>query len=451
VPVFNTASTFVGTVGQPLSYTIGVSTGSTVTTAAGSRLPAGLSFNTQTLVLSGTPTQATGSGSPGATGGPGLLSLVATNASGSATIDIVITISPAGLPLADALLGNTAVTSPASPWTGVSLAKADGTIGTVAQSGAIANGGVTSLRFDYTYQKTGTQAAAPWTILTFYWKASTEVAGNSYTKGDIVQCRVNGALQRDWELGTPLLLSGETGWVKQTVRLAGSGTHRVEFVYAKDATLSAGQDRVWVYLGGIGQPPVVNKSPSSLLLAQGAKFFTLSADISGADTLAWKKDFVTLTNGTSTSGSTIEGAASGVLKVSNITGADVGTYWLEAKNAYGKVITRPVEVLIAAPPVITQQPYAPVGLQVGDPLLLTAVVTGGTPIYYQWVKDGVASRWSLATSSSVNLSVAKTTAASAGRYTLVVLNQFNKVTSESVNVTFTSPASGVSAVRTPSK
>jgi hypothetical protein len=451
VPIFTSPSTMLGTAGQPLSYTVGVSAGSTVTVASSSRLPAGLSFNTQTLVLSGTPTQATGTGTPGAVDGPGLLSLVATNASGSATVDIVINISAAGLPLADALLGNTAVTSPAAPWTGVSMVKADGTNGTVAQSGAITNGGVTTLRFDYTYRKPANQTAASPTIVTFYWKASTEAMGSSISKGDIVQCRVDGALQRDWELGTPLILSGETGWVKQSVRLNGSGTRRVEFIYAKDASIAAGQDKVWVYVASIGQPPMVNKTPSSQKLAQGATSFTLSASISGADSLVWKKDYATLSDGTSSSGSTIVGATTSELKVSNITGADVGTYWLEAKNAYGKVITRPVEVVIAAPPVITQQPAAPVGLKVGDPLTLTASVSGGTPIYYQWVKDGAQGRWSVANSSSISLIVPKTTAASAGNYKLVVLNQFAVVSSDSVSVTLAPASASASTARVPSR
>jgi hypothetical protein len=376
---------------------------------------------------------------------------VATNASGSAKMDIAINISQGGLPLSGALLGNTGITTPSSPWTGVSLVKADGTTGTVAQSGAIANGGATTLRFDYTYQKPANQAASAWTILTYYWKASTEAVGNSFTKGDLVQCRVDGALQRDWELGTPLILSGETGWVKQTVRLNGAGTRRVEFIYAKDSTLSAGQDRVWVYVAGIGQPPVVNKTPSPLMLGQGTKTFTLSADISGADSLVWKKDFVTLKDGTSSSGSVIEGATSGVLKVSNISGADVGAYWLEARNGYGQVITRPVSVVIAAPPVITQQPSAPVGLTMGDPLTLTAEVSGGAPIYYQWIKDGVAGRWSLATSSAVSLNIPKTTASSAGKYTLLVLNQFDKASSETVTVSFAGTAAGAAVVRKPSR
>lgn len=434
LPVFNTATTLNASTGIPFTYTVGVSTGSTVTVSASSRLPAGLSFNPLTRVLSGTPTQETGSGTPGAADGPGLLDLVATNNSGAALVSIVINITKSGLPLAEALLGNTAITTPAAPWVGVRLLKADGTTGTVAQSGAITNGGVSTLSFDYTPQKQAKQASAPWSILTFYWKTSTEPLNSALTKGDIVRCRVNGTLQRDWDLGTGLYLSGETGWVKQTVRLNGNERRRIEFIYSKDSSLSAGLDKVWVYVANIGQPPVVTKTPSSVRLVQGATSFTLSAEVSGADSLVWKKDFATLADGTSATGSNISGATSATLSLSNITGADAGVYWLEAKNAYGAVITRPVEVMLAAPPVITQQPAAPTGLTVGDSLTLTATVSGGIPIYYQWVKDGVASRWGVASSSSVSLTIPKTTASSAGKYTLVVMNQFATITSEPVTV-----------------
>ncbi len=440
LPVFNTVTTLNASTGIPVSYTVGVSAGSTVTVSSSSRLPAGLSFNSQTHVLSGTPTQETGAGTPGAADGPGLLNLVATNSSGTASVSIVINITQSGLPLADALLGNTATTTPTAPWVGVRVLKADGTTGTVAQSGAITNGGATTLSFDYTPQTQAKQASAPWSILTFYWKTSTEPLNNTLTKGDMIRCRVNGVLQRDWDQGTALYLSGETGWVKQTLRLNGAETRRIEFVYSKDSSLSAGQDKVWVYVASLGQPPVITKAPSSLRLAQGVTSFTLSAEVSGADSLVWKKDFATLSNGTSSTGSTITGATSATLSFSNITGADAGAYWLEARNAYGAVITKPVEVLLSAPPVITQQPAAPTGLTVGDSLTLTATVSGGIPMYYQWVKDGVASRWSLASSSSVSLTIPKTTASSAGKYKLVVLNQFASVTSESVTVSFAAAA-----------
>jgi hypothetical protein len=111
-----------------------------------------------------------------------------------------------------------------------------------------------------------------------------------------------------------------------------------------------------------------------------------------------------------------------------------------------------VEVIIAAPPVITQQPVSPVGLKVGDPLSLTAEVSGGTPIYYQWVKDGVQGRWSVASSSSISLNIAKTAAASAGTYQLLVINQFATVASDPVTVTLAPAASsGAPTARVPSR
>jgi len=433
LPVFTSPTTVQGMVNSPMNFTVGVSAGSTVSVKTSS-LPSGLSFNPATLVLSGTPTRETGTGTPGSADGPGLLQLVATNASGSATTTIVISISQAGLPLSEAFLGNTPTTTAAAPWTGVRVLRADGSLGTVAQSGAVANSASSTASFTYN-PSTGNQKSGAWSVVTFYWKASTEAAGSTANKGDMVQCRVDGALRRDANTGGPLVLSGETGWVKQTLRIEGNGSKRIDFVYSKDASLSAGQDRVWVYVDSIGQPPVVTKSPTSLRLPKGSTTFTLAGEVSGATSLVWKKDFAVLADGKSASGSTIAGATSGTLTVSDISGADVGVYWLEARNAFGAVITRPVEVAILAPPVITQQPVAPMGLKVGDPLTLSATVSGGVPMYYRWIKDGAATRWSVTASSTISLTIPKTTAASAGKYSLIVLNDLDVVTSETVNVT----------------
>jgi hypothetical protein len=149
--------------------------------------------------------------------------------------------------------------------------------------------------------------------VTFYWKISSEASQNVPPKGDFVQCRVDGGLRKDSDSGAQLLLSGETGWVKQTVRVQGAGLHKVEFIYTKDASLSVGQDRVWVYLSSIGQPPEISKSPASVRVAQGVSSFTLSAEVSGATDLVWKREFATLSDGVSQSGSSISGAKSSSL------------------------------------------------------------------------------------------------------------------------------------------
>lgn len=440
LPSFTSPTWVQGTVGVPLAFTVGVSAGSTVSVTS-SFLPTGLSFNPATLVLSGTPSQET------IASAPGQLKLVATNASGSVTTTISIFVSKAGLPLSDAFLSKATVTSSFVPWTGVSIPKADGVVGTVAQSGAIGNGTSTSVSFNYVYQPTSRLGSTLWSQLTFYWKASTEVSQKFPSKGDSVQCRVDGVLRKDFDTGSQLILSGETGWVKQTLRVQGSGMHTVEFIYTKDASLSMGQDRVWVYLSSIGQPPEFSKFPASVRVAQGATSFTLSSEVSGATDLVWKKEFATLSNGISQSGSNISGATTATLTVTDITGADAGTYWLEARNPFGVRVSRVAEVFIGAPPVITQQPVAPTGLRLGDPMTLTATVSGGSPIFFRWEKDGSRPRWSTSSSSTISLVIPKTTAASVGKYTLSVSNQFGVVSSQPVLVNFTTAQSPSSPSR----
>ena len=436
LPVFTSSPNISGTAGTPLSAKLEVSAATSVTVVS-SVLPAGLTFDLSSSVLSGTPLVETGTGAIGSASGPGLLRLSASNSTGTVTQDFVITIAKGGLPLSDAFPTNSGTVSSTAtaPWTGVNMIRADGSTGTVAQSGAIANNGWTSLNFDYTLPaNVGASNSTASSVLTFYWKASTEALSNRNRSGDFVQCQVNGRLATDANSGESLFISGETGWIKQTVRLRGGGTQRITFTYAKDASLSKGQDRVWVYATSIGQPPVFTLQPSSVRLSSGSSAFTLSTAVSGADALTWKKDFATLANGTSSSGSTIAGANTQSLSVSNSSGADAGYYWLEAKNAFGSVICNPVEVTVAALPVFTQQPVAPAGLKLGDTLTLSAVVSGGTPLFYQWNKDGRPLRGAVTNSSTVTLVVPKVTAAAAGTYTLTVWNRFGTVNSDSVDV-----------------
>jgi hypothetical protein len=433
LPAFTSSRTITGSVGAPLSVSIGVSGGATVKVDS-SVLPAGLAFDVGSLLIRGTPTTVTGTGTPGAADGPGLLRLVATNASGSTTGDFVITVLPASVPLADAFpAGGVVSTSAAAPWAGMTMARADGSVGTVARSGLIANRGVTTLSFDYTPPVISKSGGS---VMTFYWKASTEPLGNRNRSGDFARCQVNGTPATDAETGKALLLSGETGWVKQTVRLRASGTQKVELSYTKDGSLSAGQDRVWVYLSSIAQLPSVTSQPTSVQLKAGETSFTLSAAITGAESMVWKKDFVTLADGKSETGSVLSGTTTPVLTVSNTGGADVGYYWLEARNASGSVITVPAAVVIAVAPVITQQPAAPVGLKLGDPLLLTANVSSASRVRFRWLKDGSPVAGGTSEAGTLSLNVPKTKANAPGKYQLIVSNAFGEVASVAVTVAF---------------
>jgi hypothetical protein len=403
--------------------------GKTTVTKLAEKLPVGLTFDSTTLVLSGTPPE-------GASSGVWSLTLLAKSSFGETRVEFNIVVSQQSLSLATAL--GSAVTgittSPTAPWIGVNRMLAGGTTGIVAQSGPVPDKGTSLIRCNYTVPAPAPSAgggAPTWSIMTFFWQSDTE------TGKDIVECKVDGAVAKDMLTGRPLVLSGKSNWVKQTVLLSGTGTRRIEFAYTKDANLKSDVDKVWVYGIEIGQPPAIKTSPVSALrvtpgAAVGSGSFSLSAEATGASSVAWWKNGVALVNGSGTGGSILSGVSTGTLTVTGATAADAGIYWMVAKNSWGAVATKRTDVTVWVPPVVTVQPAAPVGLKIGDPLILTARVSGAQPMFYQWKKDGVAGRWS----STPSLTINKTTAASAGKYVLVAVSPRGTVSSQEVTVSF---------------
>jgi len=435
LPAFLNSKLITATEKLPASIKFEVTDPSkTTVTKLAEKLPAGLTFDPANLILSGTPAEGTSSG-------VWSLTLLAKSSAGETRMEFNLVISQQSLSLTDALGSAVSeiTTLPTSPWIGVRRTLASGTSGTVAQSGPVADKGTSLIRCNYTAPASAPSVSgggsSPWSIMTFYWQSDTE-AGK-----DIVQCKIDGAVAKDMITGQPLLLSGNRNWVKQTVLLSGAGTRRIEFAYTKDANLKSDVDKVWVYGIEIGQPPLIKNSPvPSVRVAPGSAVgsgsFSLSAEATGASSVAWWRNGVALVNGTSASGSILSGVSTGTLTVTGAKAADAGVYWMVAKNSWGAVASGRSEVVVWVPPVITSQPVAPIGLKVGDPLILTAEVSGAKPMFYQWQKDGVAGRWSEMPSLTIN----KTTAASAGKYVLVAVNQSGTVSSQEVTVSFTQPA-----------
>jgi Viral BACON domain len=109
------------------------------------------------------------------------------------------------------------VGSPA--WAGQTAITHDGV--DAAQSGAIGDNGAVTLQ---------TTLSGPGT-LTFWWKVSSE------TNRDFVKFFTNGVQQ--------MRISGEVGWQSQTLRLP-PGPQVLKWTYAKNGSLSAGQDCGWL-------------------------------------------------------------------------------------------------------------------------------------------------------------------------------------------------------------
>ncbi len=429
-PAFLNSKLIKGTEKQSMSVRFEVTDPTkTTVTKVGENLPTGLTFDSGSLVLSGTPSE-------GTAGGTWSLTLLAKSSVGETRTQFDVRVH--GLSLNDAL--GSAVsdidTTSTAPWIGVTKTVMSGSA-TVAQSGPVTDRGTSLIRCSYTAPSV---SGSPASVMTFHWQSDTE-AGK-----DIVQCKVDGEVARDMLTGKPLVLSGNTGWVKQTVLLSGIGKRNIEFAYTKDANLKSGSDRVWVYGIEIGQPPVITAQPVRAVrvtpgTSVGSDSFSLSAAATGATTLAWWKNGVPLANGTSQGGGVVAGVATGTLSVAGAKAADAGVYWLVARNNSGVVASGRSEVVVWAPPAFTGtgQPVAPTGLKVGDRLVLMAEVRGAQPIYYQWRKDGVPGRWS----SSPNLDIPKTTAASAGKYVLVAVNPSGTVSSKEVTVRFAQATAGI--------
>ena len=85
---------------------------------------------------------------------------------------------------------------------------------------------------------------------------------------------------------------------------------------------------------------------------------------------------------------------------------------------------------IGSVPVITQQLVAPVGLKVGDTLVLSVSAVGTNPLTYQWWKDGTIRT----VSSSATYQKAKITTLDAGSYSVRVSNGFGTAVSTGVMV-----------------
>jgi hypothetical protein len=227
-------------------------------------------------------------------------------------------------------------------------------------------------------------------------------------------------------------VSGESGWVKQRVVLSGRGDQLIEFAYLKDASLSVGQDRGWIYGVEISRPPsfkTLSSFPRFVDLRGGENKFTLSLEADAATSYQWFKDGVALKDGTSGE-HVVSGANQATVTVSGVVAGDSGSYRLEAANATGKIVSPFVEVTVPGLPEITQQPVSPVGLKVGDGMMLSTKANGTMPMYYLWTRNGVNIQWG---SSSV-LQIRSLKASDSGKYQVWAVNRFGYSKSEEIQV-----------------
>jgi len=148
--------------------------------------------------------------------------------------------------------------------------------------------------------------------------------------------------------------------------------------------------------------------------------------------LQWFRNGVALSNGTSSTGSSISGANSTMLTITNATAADAGTYMLMAAldlnpAIFGEASTT---VTVGTTPSITAQPAA-AEVCAGEAVSMTVAADAQGTVMYQWYQDGTA----IPGATEATLEVAAATAARAGEYTVEVSTACGTVTSDAATLT----------------
>lgn len=180
-----------------------------------------------------------------------------------------------------------------------------------------------------------------------------------------------------------------------------------------------------------GEAPVITRQPVSLK-AQSNWSTSFSVDVTGELPLSyqWRKD-----------GVNIPGATSREYHVSSPTTAHAGAYSVVVSNRNGSATSSAATLTVdsgaTSAPVIVRHPYSQTRTQGSGSIELSVEVQDSFGVSYQWRKDGAA-----ISGATSYYYYASSTAASAGRYSVVVTNTAGSVTSYDAVVAITSSVTG---------
>lgn len=165
--------------------------------------------------------------------------------------------------------------------------------------------------------------------------------------------------------------------------------------------------------------PAITTQPTSRRVAAGeTATFTVAAT---GPSLAYAWLF---------NGALVTGANTATLTINNVTAARAGTYQAVVGNLRGEVRSATATLTVDAAPAITAEPVAR-EVVAGGSVTLSIVASGSPAPTYQWFKDGRA----IAGATSASYTIAATTLADNGSYTVEVKNDLGTATSRAVTVT----------------
>jgi subtilase family serine protease len=196
--------------------------------------------------------------------------------------------------------------------------------------------------------------------------------------------------------GAPLAAAGNISGTTSNVLTITSATTNNSGSYTLVATNSYGAATSSVAVVSVGLPPVFSTQPvSQTALAGSTAVFSAAVTGSTPLTYHWRLNGLNLINS-----STVSGATTDTLTLSNVTASSSGSYTLSVVNAFGSAISSAAGLTVGLPPTITGS-LTSQNIECGSNALFTASVSGTTPLSYQWSLDGVPVAGATGTSLSL--------------------------------------------------
>ncbi len=187
----------------------------------------------------------------------------------------------------------------------------------------------------------------------------------------------------------------------------------------------------------VGLPTILSQ-PQRLAVCEGSPA-SFSVSASGTPLyFQWQKNGTNLTDG-----GNIFGSATSNLLFSTTTTNDDGSYTVIITDACGSVTSSVPVLSVVLPPTIVSQPQSLI-VNYGSPASFSVSVSG-TPLYFQWKKNGtnLTDGTNISGSTTATLVLNPTTTNDDGSYTVIITNTCGSVTSSVASLAVGLPPAGL--------
>jgi hypothetical protein len=239
-------------------------------------------------------------------------------------------------------------------------------------------------------------------------------------------------------------------WQKGGATLSGATTASYSVTNAQSAdagsytclvTNSAGSatsNAAALVVNAVVVAPTITTAPqNATVTASAAASFTVVAGGTAPLSYQWRRD-----------GTAITGATNATYSITSTQASDAGAYTCVVTNTGGSATSSAATLTVttaATAPTITQQPVNATATT-GTSATFSVVVSGTTPISYQWRKDGAT----ISGATSASYTITSVQATDAGSYTVVATNTAGSITSSGATLTVSATATTPAITQQPS-